>query len=55
MQHKKELPPRDDIIEHNPEVHAMEIKDNVEWRGCPPEEPSMVLRAIIEKFFDIFT
>ena len=48
IQYKKELPPRDDIIEYNPEVHVKQIKGNVEWHGCPPEH-KIVLRAIIEK------
>ena len=47
IQCKKELPPRDDIMEYNPEVHAKEIDDKVQWRGCLPEH-RIVLRAIIE-------
>jgi hypothetical protein len=50
---KGQLPPRNDLIMHNPEVHAKEIDDNVQWRGCP-EEHRIVLRDIIEKFFDVF-
>jgi hypothetical protein len=53
IQHKKELPPRDDIIKYDPEVHAKEIDNNVQWRGHPHEHRT-VLRAIIEKFFDVF-
>jgi hypothetical protein len=53
IEDKKELPPRDDLILFNPEVHAKEIDDNIQWRGCPPEH-QIVLRAIIEKFFDVF-
>jgi hypothetical protein len=53
IQHKKELPPRDDIIKYDPEIHAKEIDNNVQWRGCPPEH-RIALRAIIEKFFDVF-
>ncbi len=50
---KGQLPPRDDLIMYNPEVHAKEIDDNVQWRVCP-EEHRIVLRDIIEKFFDVF-
>ena len=33
IQYKKELPPRDDIIKYDPEVHAKEIDDNIQWYG----------------------
>jgi hypothetical protein len=53
IEYKKDLPPRDDLIHYDPEIHAKEIDDNIQWRGCPPEH-RIVLRAIIEKFFDVF-
>jgi hypothetical protein len=47
------LPPRDDLTLYNPEAHAKEIDCNIQWQRCPPEHQT-VLRAIIEKFFDVF-
>ena len=54
IEDKSALLPCDDLILNNPETHAKEIDDNVQWRSCPPEH-QIVLRAIIEKFFDVFT
>jgi hypothetical protein len=30
IEYKKDLPPRDDLIRYNPEVHAKEIDDNIQ-------------------------
>jgi hypothetical protein len=43
---------RDDLIYYNPEVHAQERKTT--FSVARPEEHRMVLRAIIERYFDVF-
>ncbi len=53
IEDKKPLPPRDDIIEHNPDKHPKEFEKNTPWRGCP-EELQTALRIIIENYFDVF-
>ncbi len=53
IEDKKPLPPRDDIIEHNPDKNLKEFEKNTQWRGCP-EELQIVLRIIIDKYFDVF-
>jgi hypothetical protein len=50
---KKESPVRDDLTHCAPKVHATEIDDNIQWRGCPPEHRT-ALRAIVEKLFEVF-
>jgi hypothetical protein len=50
---KNELPARNDLITYDPQKHADEIDKNIQWRDCP-EKHRGVLRAIIEKFFDVF-
>ena len=52
IEDKQALPPRDDLIIYNPETHLKEFEKNIQWRGCPGEL-QIVLRTIIEKFFDV--
>ena len=50
---KSELPPRDDLIKFNPEVHGPELERNLQWKDCP-EELRPRIKNIILDYWDVF-
>jgi hypothetical protein len=53
IKNKRNLPPRDDIIQYNPELHSKTLDNKIQWRDCP-EQWRPVIRAIIEEYYDCF-
>jgi hypothetical protein len=53
IQDKKRLPPRNNIIEYDPALHAEEIERNIQWRDCP-QDMQPIIWEIINKFYDMF-
>ena len=50
---KSTLPPREDIIKFNPELHQAEFDRNIQWRSCPVERQEAIQRILIE-YWDVF-
>ena len=51
---KGELPPRDDVIDFDPDVHQQEFDDCVQWESCPDEYRPLITK-IIQDNWDAFT
>jgi hypothetical protein len=52
-QHKKELPPRNDIIAYDKETHQPQFDRNIQWRDTPIELQPRIT-ALIKRFWDVF-
>ena len=50
---KTKLPPREDVIKFNPEVHQEELQTNLQWRDCPQEYQPKILQ-LLEDYWDVF-
>ena len=53
LKHKKDLPPRDDIISFSMQKHQECLYDLIQWRDCPVEHRP-VIDAIIREYWDVF-
>lgn len=50
---KERLPPRDDIVSFNQNLHQEEFNKNIQWQDCP-EELRPTIQKIIEEYWDVF-
>ncbi len=53
LRSKLDLPPRDNIVEYDPEIHQDEFERNINWADCPDEHREQ-LERIIKENWDAF-